>query len=173
MLLDLKKLKCSACDAIFVYAPVTPRHSGLPLHCPECGTRLRCSELFAIKWADFNWDRLTILVQRAIVDGVVGDVKTKYSQSGLPLDPVLAEILFTWKRASEFGGETDWVFASPQKGWRLSFTLHLCLGEARKAGRNHRRARQRGMAYLPAHLQFDAPGAWRRPEGAAGIAEAR
>jgi integrase len=78
-------------------------------------TGLRCSELFALKWADFDWDRLTILVQRAIVDGVVGDVKTKYSQSGLPLDPVLAEILFTWKRASKFGGETDWVFASPQK----------------------------------------------------------
>lgn len=79
-------------------------------------TGLRCSELFALKWADFNWDRLTILVQRAIVDGVVGDVKTRYSQSGLPLDPVLAEILFTWKGASEFGEETDWVFASPQKG---------------------------------------------------------
>jgi integrase len=78
-------------------------------------TGLRCSELFALKWADCDWDRLTIFVQRAIVDGVVGDVKTKYSQSGLPLDPVLAEILFTWKRASEFGGETDWVFASPQK----------------------------------------------------------
>jgi integrase len=78
-------------------------------------TGLRCSELFALKWLDFDWDRLTILVQRAIVDGVVGDVKTKYSHSGLPLDPVLAEILFTWKRASQFGGESEWVFASPQK----------------------------------------------------------
>jgi integrase len=78
-------------------------------------TGLRCSELFALKWVDFDWDRLTILVQRAIVDGVVGDVKTKYSHSGLPLDPVLAEILFTWKRASPFGGQSDWVFASPQK----------------------------------------------------------
>lgn len=78
-------------------------------------TGLRCSELFALKWVDFDWGRLTILVQRAIVDGVVGDVKTKYSHSGLPLDPVLAEILFTWKRASPFGGQSDWVFASPQK----------------------------------------------------------
>lgn len=78
-------------------------------------TGLRCSELFALKWVDFDWDQLTIVVQRAIVDGVVGDVKTKYSHSGLPLDPVLAEILFTWKRTSHFGGQTDWVFASPQK----------------------------------------------------------
>jgi integrase len=78
-------------------------------------TGLRCSELFALQWIDFDWDRLTLLVRRAIVDGIVGDVKTKYSQSGLPLDPALAEILFTWKRASMFGQEGDWVFASPQK----------------------------------------------------------
>lgn len=78
-------------------------------------TGLRCSELFALQWIDFDWDGLTVLVRRAIVDGIVGDVKTKYSQSGLPLDPALAEILFTWKRASKFGQEADWVFASPQK----------------------------------------------------------
>lgn len=58
------------------------------------GTGLRCSELFALKWLDFDWEHLTVLVRRAIVDGVVGDVKTKYSQSGLPLDPALAEVLF-------------------------------------------------------------------------------
>lgn len=60
-----------------------------------------------------------MLVRRAIVDGVVGDVKTKYSQSGLPLDPALAEVLFAWKRGSEFGRETDWVFASPMKAGEL------------------------------------------------------
>ena len=78
-------------------------------------TGLRCSELFALKWLDFDWEQMTVLVRRAIVDGVVGDVKTKYSQSGLPLDPALAEILFTWKRASQFGRDSDWVFGSPQK----------------------------------------------------------
>jgi integrase len=83
------------------------------------GTGLRCSELFALKWLDFDWEHLTVLVRRAIVDGVVGDVKTKYSQSGLPLDPALAEILFNWKRASRFAQEGDWVFASPQKAGEL------------------------------------------------------
>jgi integrase len=39
--------------------------------------------------------------------------------SGLPLDPALAEVLFTWKRASQFRGEGDWVFASPQKAGEL------------------------------------------------------
>lgn len=50
---------------------------------------------------------------------VVGDVKTKYSQSGLPLDPALAEILFTWKRATQFGQDRDWVFASSHKAGEL------------------------------------------------------
>jgi integrase len=84
-------------------------------------TGLRCSELFALKWLDFNWEQMTVLVRRAIVDGVVGDVKTKYSESGLPLDPALAEVLFTWKRASMFGHESDWVFASSQKAGELPF----------------------------------------------------
>jgi integrase len=82
-------------------------------------TGLRCSELFALKWLDFNWEQLTVLVRRAIVDGVVGEVKTKYSQSGLPLDPALAELLFAWKRRSDFREEADWVFASPQKAGEL------------------------------------------------------
>ena len=30
-----------------------------------------------------------------------------------------AEILFRWQRASEFGGNEDWVFASPQKAGEL------------------------------------------------------
>jgi integrase len=84
-------------------------------------TGLRCSELFALKWLDFNWEQMTVLVRRAIVGGVVGDVKTKYSESGLPLDPALAEVLFTWKRASMFGAEADWVFASSQKAGELPF----------------------------------------------------
>jgi integrase len=80
---------------------------------------LRCSELFALRWLDFDWEQLTLLVRRAIVDGVVGDVKTKYSQSGLPLDPALAEVLFNWKRASQFGQDRDWVFASSHKAGEL------------------------------------------------------
>ena len=37
------------------------------------------------------------MVRRAIVAGVVDEVKTKYSRAGLPLDPALAELLWSWK----------------------------------------------------------------------------
>jgi len=77
-------------------------------------TGLRCSELFALKWGDFDWANATMFVKRAIVDGVVDDVKTKYSKAGLPLDPALAEMMLGWKAQSKFKNDEDWVFAS----WR-------------------------------------------------------
>ncbi len=80
---------------------------------------MRCSELFALKWEDVHWDELTLHIRRAVVDGVVGDVKTKYSESALPLDPALAEVLFDWKRKAQFREDSDWVFASPQKAGEL------------------------------------------------------
>ena len=109
-------LAASEIQTLIAALPMDPYRTMVVL---ALSTGLRCSELFALKWLDVDWEKLTLLVRRAIVDGVVGDVKTKYSQSGLPLDPVLAEILFTWKRASEFGEEADWVFASPQKAGEL------------------------------------------------------
>jgi len=77
-------------------------------------TGLRCSELFALKWSDFDWANSTMFVRRAIVDGVEDEVKTKYSKAGLPLNQTLAELLLRWKRRSKFQSEEDWVFAS----WR-------------------------------------------------------
>ena len=53
------------------------------------------------------------------MDGFVGEVKTKDSQSGRPLDPAFAEVLFAWKRASAFGQEADWVFASSLTAGKL------------------------------------------------------
>jgi integrase len=74
---------------------------------------LRCSELLALKWMDVDWGNLTILVRRAIVNGHVDDVKTRYSRAAVPLDPAVAEVLHRWKLLSEFNREEDWIFASP------------------------------------------------------------
>lgn len=85
----------------------------------DLATGLRCSELLALKWCDIVWEELTLLVRRAVVDGVVSEAKTKYSKAGMPLDPSLAELLLAWRRRSEFTGDEDWVFASPYKGGRM------------------------------------------------------
>src|SRR6202040_4405890 len=79
----------------------------------DLATGLRCSELFALKWRDVLWDDLTLIVRRAIVNGVVSDVKTKYSNAGLPLDRALIEMLLNWQRRTPFKNPGDWVFASP------------------------------------------------------------
>jgi integrase len=87
----------------------------------DMATGLRCSELMALKWCDFDWEKLIGLVRRAIVDGVVDDVKTRYSKAGLPLDPALAKIMWHWKAKTEFSKPEDWVFASPFQGGRLPY----------------------------------------------------
>ena len=44
-------------------------------------TGVRCSELVALKWNDFDWENLSVYIRRAIVSGRVDDVKTEYSGS--------------------------------------------------------------------------------------------
>jgi integrase len=76
---------------------------------------LRVSEILAMQWRDINFGELTMRVTRGVIDGVVDDVKTAYSDDDLPLDPDLAAVLLNWKgrcRASEKG----WVFPSPITG---------------------------------------------------------
>jgi integrase len=82
---------------------------------------LRCSELMALKWMDLDWDKLTVLVRRAIVNGHVDDVKTRYSRAAVPLDPAVAEVLHRWKVRTEFGRNEDWVFASPHTAGELPY----------------------------------------------------
>ena len=81
----------------------------------DLATGLRCSELLALKWCDVLWDDLMLVVRRGIVNCVVSDVKTKYSNAGIPLDPALAEVLRKWQRRTPFKSPGDWVFASPFK----------------------------------------------------------
>jgi len=49
-------------------------------------TGVRCSELAALKWSDFDWENLSVYIRRAIVSGHVNDLKTEYSEAPLPLD---------------------------------------------------------------------------------------
>ena len=84
----------------------------------DLATGLRCSELFALQWRDVLWDDRTLLVRRGIVTGVESEVKTKYSNAGMPLDPALAEVLLQWRRKTRFKHPEDWVFASPFRAGR-------------------------------------------------------
>jgi integrase len=49
-------------------------------------TGLRVSELLGLQWHDLNLGVLEIQLSRAIVDGVVGDLKTEALRKPIPLD---------------------------------------------------------------------------------------
>lgn len=82
---------------------------------------LRCSELFALKWSDFDWDAGTVTIQRAIVEGHVGEVKTENSHDVLPVDCQLAAALQSWLAAAPFKAADDWVFADPKSGGAMPY----------------------------------------------------
>ena len=69
----------------------------------------------ALKWADFDFEGLTLLVQRGIVHGRVGDVKTEYSRDSVPLDPALVQALMQHKERS-YSAPWGWLFANPVTG---------------------------------------------------------
>src|ERR1035437_1776673 len=76
---------------------------------------LRVSEIVALQWRDFDFIGLTLLIQRGIVHGPVGDVKTEYSRDTVPLDPALVEALMQHK-ARGFITTQGWLFANPRTG---------------------------------------------------------
>lgn len=85
---------------------------------------LRCSELLALKWGDFDFLGRRVRIQRGIVEGKVDRVKTQHSEKPLPLHPLLAEIFLELRARSEFRGQGDWVFASPRCAGELPFAAN-------------------------------------------------
>ena len=77
---------------------------------------LRVSEIMALKWSDFDFTNLNLLVQRSIVHGRVGPVKTEYSHDVVPLDRELVFVLQEWRRQAPYQGPDDWLFGNPQTG---------------------------------------------------------
>jgi integrase len=75
-------------------------------------TGLRVSEILALKWGDVDFERLSMRVSRAVVRGVVDEVKTEYSEDDLPLDPDFATELLNWKRQCP-PSKDGWMFPSP------------------------------------------------------------
>lgn len=73
---------------------------------------LRVSEIVGLQWGDFNWENMTVLIQRAVVQCRVGETKTEASSRPLPIDPGLAERLLALRERSKYCKPEDWVFAN-------------------------------------------------------------
>jgi integrase len=74
---------------------------------------LRRSEIFGLKWSDFNWLLREIFIQRSHVEGYEDETKTESSNARVPLHPAIVEALLAWRHESAYNADTDYVFASP------------------------------------------------------------
>lgn len=95
---------------------------------------LRVSEIVALRWSDFDFEKLTLLVQRSAVKARVDEVKTEYSRDEVPLHPDLARILLEWRERAPFRGDNDWVFGSPKTG-KPYYQEHIQKTHLREAGK--------------------------------------
>jgi|1186.fasta_scaffold88961_1 integrase len=97
---------------------------------------LRVSEIMGLQWGDFNWNSLTVLVQRSVVQGRVGETKTEYSRRPLPLDADLAALLLKHRNRSFYTQPTDWVFAGDhgRPRWQEVLLRNHIQPAAEKAG---------------------------------------
>ena len=73
---------------------------------------LRVSEIAALQWDDFDFERNLLLVQRSFVSGRVDDVKTEYSHDHVPIHDSLLTELLAWSKECPPTKE-GWVFANP------------------------------------------------------------
>ena len=105
----------------------------------DAATGLRRSELLALKWEDIDFDCLQINVRRSIYLNVIGNCKTEASRKSIPMDPMLAADLWSWKQDSPYAQPKDWVFASPRSEgrrpyWPDSLLSHVIRPAAVRAG---------------------------------------
>jgi integrase len=97
-------------------------------------TGLRRSELFALKWSDFDFSNLTIDIKRSIFQGRVGSCKTAASRTLIPLSLSVAAELWLWKETTRYAGPDDWIFASPRaKGKKPFFPDMVMVKQIRPA----------------------------------------
>jgi integrase len=87
-----------------------------------CCLGLRISECLALKWSDVDWFNGKLTVERGIVCQQVDDVKTAESRKRMSIDEGMLTTLETWKQATQFSGQEDWLFASPVQIGRLPWS---------------------------------------------------
>ena len=89
---------------------------------------LRISEILGLRWGDIEWEKLTVLIHRSVVEGKVYETKTEASRKPMPIDPQIAEALLTFRRQAIYIGPDDYIFAgdSGKPRWNgIMLTDHI------------------------------------------------
>jgi integrase len=75
-------------------------------------TALRISEILALQWKDVDSEGQQIQVTKAWVYGQFGKPKSKASKRPVPLHPLLAAHLTSWREQSPYATDEDFIFPS-------------------------------------------------------------
>jgi integrase len=122
----------------------------------DMATGLRRGELAGLQWKDVDFQNLLLLVERSVVDQVVGKCKTEASKKPVPLDEYLVQDLLEWYRNAPCTRPEDWIFVLGDA------VLHSACGSS---GRHHEEI---VLAYVSAHLLHAAQGEWGRRQNGTG-----
>ena len=75
-------------------------------------TALRASEMLALRWSDVLWSEGRIRISKRWAKGKDGETKTEASDGYVPLHPILAAHLRSWREQSPYAKDGDFVFPS-------------------------------------------------------------
>ena len=97
---------------------------------------LRVSELPGLRWEDIDFESLAVNIRRSVVEGEINPTRTEASESVLPLDPDLAEVLLAHKARSSCSDGAAFVFAgrSGEPPWPDNVLADYLKPAATKAG---------------------------------------
>ena len=88
----------------------SPLHFTFVLTC--AATALRASEMLALRWSDVLWNEGRIRISKRWAKGKDGETKTEVSDGYVPLHPILAAHLRSWREQSPHAKDGDFVFPS-------------------------------------------------------------
>ena len=109
----------------------------LPLRfcCPEDKSVQNIPPTDSTERVPARGNETVLVVERGIVEQNVDDVKTDGSRKSLTIAHELLERLKTRKQETLFSGEDDWIFSSPLKLGRLSYSYTGVWRELQRAAK--------------------------------------
>jgi len=105
----------------------SPLHFTLVLTC--AATALRASEMLALRWRDVLWNEGRIRISKRWAQGKDGATKTEASDGFVPLHPVLAAHLRSWRNQSSYAKDRDFVFPSIKVRGRVPLSASIFVAD--------------------------------------------
>lgn len=120
-----------------LFSKLRDRERAMGIICATAG--LRISETLGLKWEDIDFERGQANVLCSVVDGAVGPCKTEVSQQPVPLDELTLCELQSWRKATMYASDADWIFASSavfgkMPVWAVSSLQKVLQPAAKRAG---------------------------------------